>query len=189
MDGMDGLAALQAVGAALAVAIGLHLGAHDTLAVVPHTLAPAAMGFFIHNAPPAKIFMGDAGSTFIGFTFAGLALAGAAGTEPLPILTVPIALAPFLLDGTFTIFRRLSRGERIWRAHRSHLYQRAVVAGLSHHDVLIRYAAWIGCSTVASVIVATRGVRASGAAVAIVFGGLAAVVRWVRRIERSSTFR
>jgi Fuc2NAc and GlcNAc transferase len=188
MDGMDGLAALQAIGAALAVAVGLGTGS-GSLSIIPLTLGAATAGFFIHNAPPAKIFMGDAGSTFVGFTFAGLALCGASRPTPLPIIVVPVALAPFLLDGTYTIARRLARHEKIWSAHRSHLYQRAVAAGLSHHDVLVRYAGWIACSTVASILVANHGGLVALMSVAIALSGFALVGLWVHRLESSGARR
>jgi Fuc2NAc and GlcNAc transferase len=183
MDGMDGLAALQAVGAALAVTTALSLGAHGLLAIVPLTLCGASHAFFIHNAPPAKIFMGDAGSTFIGFTFAAITLVAASDAEPLPILVVPLALAPFLLDGTATILRRLANAEQIWRAHRTHLYQRAATAGLSHHDVLVWYAVWIACSATGAVVVVQGGPLAPLLAVAVAVGGLIVTTVWVRRLE------
>ena len=188
MDGMDGLAASQAVGAALATAAAfaaLVAGSSALVFVVPAVLAAATGAFFVHNAPPAKIFMGDAGSTFVGFTFAALALLGTMGDAHLPALTVPVALAPFLLDGTFTIFRRLSKGEKIWRAHRSHLYQRAVATGLGHHDVLVRYVAWVGVSAGAALVVAARGEAVAACAIAVAVGGLVSTVLWVRGLERS----
>ena len=189
MDGMDGLAALQAIGASLAISAALAVTGYPGTVVVPLTLGAATAGFYIHNAPPAKIFMGDAGSTFVGFTFAAIALSGASRALPLPVLTVPLALAPFLLDGTFTIFRRLCRGERVWRAHRSHLYQRAVSTGLSHHDVLVRYATWIGSSAVASVVVASHGGAAALVSCGIVLVGLILTVCWVRKLESEAVSR
>ena len=185
MDGMDGLAALQAIGAALAVATALATGGGSAV-VVPITLAAATLGFFVHNAPPAKIFMGDAGSTFVGFTFAAIALSRASAAESLPFLVVPLALAPFLLDGTYTIFRRLRRGEKIWTAHRSHLYQRAVATGLSHHDVLVRYAAWIACSAVAAVVASQQAGALLVVALVAPLSGLLFVALWVRRLESAA---
>jgi UDP-N-acetylmuramyl pentapeptide phosphotransferase/UDP-N-acetylglucosamine-1-phosphate transferase len=188
MDGMDGLAALQAIGASLGLAAVFAAGDDGASAMVPLVLACASFGFFVHNAPPAKIFMGDAGSTFVGFTFAGLALIGATRARPVSALTVPLALAPFLLDGTFTILRRLSKGEKIWKAHRSHLYQRAVATGLSHHDVLLPYAAWIACSAVGAVV-ADGGRIGAALSVSTAVGGLALVIAWVRRLERAASDR
>ena len=158
-DEMDRLAGAQAITAGLAVAVGLFAHGHTDLALLAGLLAAASAGFFIHNVGPARIFMGDAGSTMIGFTFAALALSAHARPDPLPLSVVPLALAPFLLDGAFTILRRASRGEAVWKAHRSHLYQRAVTSGQSHRDVLGPYAAWMGAAAIAAVL----GARAGGA--------------------------
>ena len=183
MDGMDGLAGSQAIGAGLALAVGLAAHGHNDLALLAGLLAMASAGFFVHNVGPARIFMGDAGSTMIGFTFAALALSAHARPDPLPLPVVPLALAPFLLDGTFTILRRASRGEAIWKAHRSHLYQRAVTSGQSHRDVLGPYAAWMGAAAIAAVL----GARAGGALMlglaATMLAGLLSTWLWVRRIE------
>ena len=152
MDGMDGLAATQALGAALALATGALAQGHEDIALLSLALLGAAGGFYLHNAPPAKLFMGDVGSTFLGFSFAATTLLGVARpTQPLALSPALFALAPFLLDGSFTLLRRLFRGEKIWQAHRTHLYQRAVASGLSHHEVLVRYAAWTAFGVLSSV--------------------------------------
>ena len=183
MDGMDGLAGAQAISAGLAAAVALAAHGHTDLALLAGLLAAASAGFFVHNVGPARIFMGDAGSTMIGFTFAALALAAHARPDPLPLPVIPLALAPFLLDGTFTILRRASRGEAIWKAHRSHLYQRAVTSGQSHRDVLGPYSAWMGAASIAAIL----GARAGGASMLGLAGamlaGLLVTWLWVRKIE------
>ncbi len=187
MDGMDGLAGAQSVGVSLALAIGAELHGRHDLAAAAALMAASSAGFLVHNAPPAKIFMGDAGSTFLGFSFATLALVGARGTDPVPFFVVPLALAPFLLDGTFTIFRRLSKGEAIWRAHRSHLYQRAVATGLSHHDVLVPYVAWMGVAAATSIAAAQASMTTTAALIGAVLLGLVTVWRWVLACERTKS--
>ncbi len=184
MDGMDGLAGVQSVSVSLALAVGAELHGRHDLAAVAAVIAASSSGFLVHNAPPAKIFMGDAGSTFLGFTFAAFALLGARGSDPVPFFVVPLGLSPFLLDGTFTIFRRLSKGEAIWRAHRSHLYQRAVATGLSHHDVLVPYVAWMGVAGATSIAAARASMTSTAALIGAVLLGLVAVWRWVLRCER-----
>jgi Fuc2NAc and GlcNAc transferase len=183
MDGMDGLAGAQAIGGGLAAAVALAAHGHTDLALLAGLLAAASAGFFVHNVGPARIFMGDAGSTMIGFTFAALALAAHARPDPLPLPVIPLALAPFLLDGTFTILRRASRGEAIWKAHRSHLYQRAVTSGQTHRDVLGPYAAWMGAAAMAGVLGARAGGASMLALAAAMLGGLVVTWLWVRRIE------
>ena len=186
MDGMDGLAATQTMSAGLALgAAGAAAGQLD-VALISLALAAAAAGFFVHNSPPASIFLGDAGSTFIGFTFSTLAIVAASRPSPVPIGVVPVALAPFLLDGTFTILRRLTRGERIWQAHRTHLYQRAVAAGGTHRRVLVVYAAWCALSAAGALLVlrceGTMALVVSAAAVV----PLILVWAWTTRLETSA---
>jgi UDP-N-acetylmuramyl pentapeptide phosphotransferase/UDP-N-acetylglucosamine-1-phosphate transferase len=177
MDGMDGIAAVQAVGAAVALSVGLSTH-HAGLAFVAASFVAAAAGFFVHNAPKARIFLGDAGSTVLGFTFATFPLVGS-GDGSVPVLAGPVALAPFLLDGTFTLIRRARRGEKVWQAHRTHLYQRAVATGLTHGDVLLRYAAWTAVAMGASIVVQRGTGRETAAAVGAVLLGLFLVWRWV----------
>ncbi len=147
MDGIDGIAGLQAVVAGLAwAAWGQWLGA-PFVSALGLLSAAAAVGFLTLNWPPARIFMGDAGSTVLGFLFAAAPLV-AAGESPLAfdrlLIAAALALWPFLVDGTFTVFRRLGRGENILQAHRSHLYQRLVIAGRSHQTVTLVYGALAG---------------------------------------------
>ncbi len=178
MDGMDGLAGFQTVSASIALAV--MLGGVSALSGFALALGASAAGFLVHNFPPARIFMGDAGSTFIGMSFAALAVLGM--HHDVPITESALPLAPFLLDGTFTIFRRALRKEKIWKAHRSHLYQRAVQTGLGHRDVLFAYMAWLGVALVASVL-SSRGTLALVLAWVAVVLGLALVWRWVVRRE------
>ena len=186
MDGMDGLAATQAIGAAMAFATCAIASGHEDLALLSLALLGASAGFFVHNAPPAKLFMGDVGSTFLGFSFAAMTLLGVARpTQPLALSPALFALAPFLLDGSFTLLRRALRGEKIWQAHRTHLYQRAVASGLQHHDVLVRYAAWTAFGAATAVAdVHTAGHYTWLLAVGHGFW-FAAVWRWVRARERA----
>jgi UDP-N-acetylmuramyl pentapeptide phosphotransferase/UDP-N-acetylglucosamine-1-phosphate transferase len=185
MDGMDGLAGTQALGAALGIGGAFAVSHQPSLVALCALLAAASAGFLVHNFPPAKIFMGDAGSTFLGFSFAALAVIGADQEPGLPVSTFAFALAPFLLDGTLTLARRAFRLEPIWKAHRTHLYQRAVTAGRSHRDVLVVYAIWIAFGAVAAICAA----RGGGNTLAILALGalttLAAVLAWVWRLERA----
>jgi UDP-N-acetylmuramyl pentapeptide phosphotransferase/UDP-N-acetylglucosamine-1-phosphate transferase len=144
MDGIDGIAGGQAVvaGAAWAL-IGAATGAPEA-AALGFGVALSSAAFLLHNWSPARIFMGDAGSGFLGFTFAALpfVLSATSGAEELR-LRLPVAAAllvwPFVLDTLFTVCRRLLRGEHVFRAHRSHLYQRLVIAGLGHRPVATLY--------------------------------------------------
>jgi Fuc2NAc and GlcNAc transferase len=146
MDGIDGIAAGQAVVAGVGWAvIGRHAG-DPGIAVIGAAIALSGAGFLLHNRPPARIFMGDVGSGFLGFTVAALPLVLAAGgadtdRDRLPVVAAALVW-PFLFDATFTFIRRLVRGENVFEGHRSHLYQRLVITGASHAQVSALYAGW-----------------------------------------------
>jgi len=128
MDGIDGIAGSEAVTAGLAGgALLLALGSPG-LATLSLLLAAASAGFLAWNWQPARIFMGDVGSGFLGFCFAALALASERAGA-LPLLGWVLLLGVFLFDATATLGRRVVRGEKWYDAHRSHAYQRAVQGG------------------------------------------------------------
>ena len=131
MDGIDGIAG--AMGLLGTVAFTAVLGS-GTLAAGTALVGAATLGFLVQNFPPARIFMGDVGSGFLGFLLAGLAVLGC--HEGTPMAAFLIILSPFLFDGTLTLSRRVIRGERWYTAHRSHLYQRLTLLGWSHGEVL-----------------------------------------------------
>lgn len=180
MDGMDGLAGTQAIGASVAQALVLASAGLGDLASLAAIAGAASAGFLAQNAPPARIFMGDAGSTFLGFMFAALGVV--AMHHGVSLATMALPISPFLLDGTFTILRRASKREAIWRAHRTHLYQRAVQTGLEHREVLLVYAAWVALALAATALsIVTPAAVLAGWCVAIV--ALGGVVTWVGRRE------
>jgi UDP-N-acetylmuramyl pentapeptide phosphotransferase/UDP-N-acetylglucosamine-1-phosphate transferase len=183
MDGMDGLAGTQAFGAALGIGGAFVLFQQPSLAALCLVIAAAAAGFLFHNFPPAKIFMGDSGSTFLGFSFAALAVAGANLEPAVPLPVFALAIAPFLLDGTFTLLRRALRGEPVWKAHRTHLYQRAVRAGRTHHDVLVIYALAIAAGAASSICAALAGGQEMLALTSCAALSLLALFIWVHRLE------
>lgn len=125
MDGIDGIASVEAIcvcvgGASLYAWLGSSGGALASVLA----LAAAVVGFLIWNFPPARIFMGDAGSGFLGITLGILSLQAAASSPQL-LWAWLILLGVFIVDATFTLLRRLLRGERVYEAHRSHAYQYA----------------------------------------------------------------
>ncbi len=124
MDGIDGIAGLEAITVCLGGALCGWLAGYPQLVWLPLILGVAATGFLVWNFPPARIFMGDAGSGFLGLILGGLALQAASVAPPL-IWSWLILLGVFVVDATFTLIHRLMRGERVYEAHRSHAYQRA----------------------------------------------------------------
>lgn len=139
MDGIDGLAGSQAaIAGTLWVVLGYRLDAPLIMALGT-LITTASLGFLAHNWSPARIFMGDVGSTFLGYSFGILALVGAQYHPRLALVGL-LVLWPFVFDTAFTLIRRWYRGENIFHSHRSHLYQRLVIAGYSHRTVTFLYA-------------------------------------------------
>jgi len=138
MDGTDGLAAVQCICTGIMGGLLFRLQGETGLAMVCFVLAAASAGFLIWNWPPAKIFMGDVGSYFIGFTFGVLVLVGEQ-TGSVPMLVWTVLLAIFVWDATLTLARRAATGEPWYAAHRAHAYQRLVQLGVSHRQVAIGF--------------------------------------------------
>jgi len=132
MDGIDGIAGITAAAAGGAIAAAAAFSGVEPVAAVALAFAGAAAGFLACNWPPARIFMGDVGSAFCGFMIAALPLAtGSAAVGRVTAITA-VTMWPFIFDTLFTLGRRLIRRENIFHAHRSHIYQRLVIAGWSH---------------------------------------------------------
>ncbi|MFK3774636.1 glycosyltransferase family 4 protein [Pseudomonas sp. NPDC089406] len=122
MDGIDGIASVEAITACLGACLLYLVGGADQLIWAPLLLAGAVLGFLFWNFPPARIFMGDAGSGFLGMVLGVLTLLAAWQSSEL-LWGWLILLGVFVVDATFTLLRRLLRGERVYEAHRSHAYQ------------------------------------------------------------------
>lgn len=153
MDGIDGIAGIQGFVAGLGwMTLGHYSGA-EAISSLGTFVAVSCAAFLLFNWQPAKVFMGDAGSAFLGFTLSSaviLALSGhrldspvrldAGLAAPLGVGSAAVAFVwPFVFDSSFTFLRRLVNRETVWKAHRSHLYQRMVRAGWRHSSVSIIY--------------------------------------------------
>lgn len=134
MDGIDALASSEAVFVCLAMGLMYTLNGEWQLFYPVMCLAIAVAGFLYWNLPPAKIFMGDAGSGFLGFILAILALQ-AATANPIYFCCWLILLSAFIVDASFTLFQRALRGCRVWDAHCQHAYQHAARYYQSHRRV------------------------------------------------------
>ena len=143
MDGADGLAGGMAVIGFATLAVGAWLGGAPELAVFCAAIAAAALAFLWFNFPPARLFMGDAGSIPLGFLAAALGILGtrqSAWPWAFPLLV----FSPFIVDATVTLVQRALRGEKIWQAHRSHYYQRTVLLGVTHRQLALAAYALMG---------------------------------------------
>ena len=188
MDGIDGIAAGQALVAGLGwLVVGSSVGDAGVIGLAA-PVAGASAGFLVLNWSPARLFMGDVGSAFLGYLLAAIPLAAG---DPVALAAPALLLVwPFLFDTAFTLVRRARRGERLLDAHRSHLYQRLSAPGargaLSHAQVSSRYL------ILAGVGVPTAWALATAHWVPAALGVLAALVlavrlwRAVRRVEATA---
>jgi len=193
MDGIDGIAGIQAVVAGVAWAVFGVLYNAPFVSAIGAVVAAGALGFLTLNWPPAKIFMGDAGSTVLGFFFATLPfLATVEADGKLDLvrsLTIGAILVwPFLADGTFTFLRRLKNRDNVLQAHRSHLYQRLVIAGHSHTRVTVTY----GCLAFLGALMVLPLIKPSGkgsspvpAALGVLAAAFLALWRWTVVLEQA----
>ncbi|WP_339504579.1 MraY family glycosyltransferase [Pseudomonas sp. RL_105y_Pfl2_101] len=140
MDGIDGIASVEAICACLGACLLYWLAGFDSLIVVPLVLAMAVAGFLYWNFPPARIFMGDAGSGFLGILLGLLSLQAAWASSKLFWVWL-ILLGVFIVDATVTLIRRLLRGDKVYEAHRSHAYQFASRQYGRHMPVTLAVAA------------------------------------------------
>jgi Fuc2NAc and GlcNAc transferase len=178
MDGIDGLAGGEAAVASSFFFLVFAYYGQSGWAVVNLVVAAASMGFLVHNWPPARIFMGDAGSAFLG-AFYGMQSVVAALSTPVPFPVLVLPFANFILDTTFTLFRRMLGGEKWYHAHRSHFYQRMTDLGMTHRKVtsIELLVVVASCTAAAASIPAGPVVR-----IALVVSMVAAIVcigKWV----------
>ena len=149
MDGSDGLAGGMTVIGFTSLAAGAWMSGNAAASIECAIVGAAGAAFLLFNFPPAKLFMGDAGSVPLGFLAAALSLSGwRDGDWPL---WFPVAVfAPFIADATVTLLKRAAARERIWEAHNKHYYQRLVRTGWSHRrTALAEYALMLACGIVA----------------------------------------
>jgi Fuc2NAc and GlcNAc transferase len=137
MDGIDGLASSEAIFVSCSVAILNSIKGGDagvTSAML--CLSAAVLGFLLWNWPPARLFMGDVGSGFLGFTLVLLAMvASLRGT--LSLFVLPILGGLFLVDASVTLIRRMLKGEAWFEAHRAHAYQHLARRWRAHLPVTL----------------------------------------------------
>lgn len=132
IDGADGLVSKSLVAGFLGIAFLAFVVGREEVAGVSVLLAAASWGFYWVNRPPARIFMGDSGSQFLGMMIGGVTLVAAPPVEErLSLAVPPMVFLPILFDAVFTVVRRALFWQPVWRAHRGHLFQIALRAGMS----------------------------------------------------------
>jgi UDP-GlcNAc:undecaprenyl-phosphate GlcNAc-1-phosphate transferase len=186
IDGLDGLAGGVAFFACLTNFIVAVLGGNILIGFISATLAGAIVGFLFFNFNPAKIFMGDSGSMFLGFVLACSSLLGA-GTQKSPtiiaILVPLIALGLPIMDMLFAVARRFMERRSIFSADRGHIHHRLLDLGLTHRRaVLVLYGVSLAFTLVALAMHFGRSWQVGGALVALTVL-LVGVVRFVGYIN------
>ena len=154
MDGMDGFAGGMAVIGFTTLAVLSAGGGPAPIVAASLIVAASSLGFLPFNFPPAKIFMGDVGSSLLGFLAAvGMLWADRAASVPLWISV--LVFSPFIVDASVTLVRRVLAGEKPWQSHQGHFYQRLVLLGWGHRRTVVRgYGLMLLCAL--SAVVAQR---------------------------------
>jgi len=181
MDGSDGLAGGMALIGFSVYGVAAWLAGSAEFALVNFCIAAAAAAFLVFNYHPARIFLGDAGAVPLGFLAAALGFTGwlqRDWTWWFPVLV----FAPFIVDASVTLARRLLRREKVWEAHRDHYYQRLVRLGWGHRGTaLAEYALML-----ASGLLALAALALPAALQAVLLAGAtAAYLMLMARIERA----
>ena len=180
IDGLDGLAAgVSSIAAVTIFLVALQQG-FMLVAVLTAALAGAAFGFLYYNFNPARIFMGDTGSMFLGFMLSGISVVGVMKSAAIVALVVPIlALGLPILDTTFAIVRRWLAGEPIMKPDKGHLHHRLLNLGFTQRQaVLLMYviSAVLGSGTIVMTAVSPR------TALLILVGMIVAVLYGAKRL-------
>ena len=153
-DGLDGLVASCMAISLAAIALDGASGLWP--------LVGALAGFLIWNWAPAKVFMGDVGSTFLGAVFAGMVLQASSWPQALAML---LLATPLLADACLCLLRRAAAGQRIFQAHKLHLFQRLHQAGWTHQNVAGLYAGATALLAVLQLAIGLSGVLLGSIAV------------------------
>ncbi|MBC7960744.1 MAG: undecaprenyl/decaprenyl-phosphate alpha-N-acetylglucosaminyl 1-phosphate transferase [Vallitaleaceae bacterium] len=171
IDGLDGLATGVSAIASLCMMFISILYGEPIVVLLTATLAGSCMGFLPHNFNPAKIFMGDTGSTFLGFTLAVISINGLLKTyTALTIVIAVVILALPIFDTAFTILRRLINRQPVMKADRGHLHHRLVDKGYSHRRAVLTLYGISGGFGIAGILFAMNDTKFASSV--IVFMGL-----------------
>ncbi|WP_155609952.1 MraY family glycosyltransferase [Paenibacillus woosongensis] len=152
-DGLDGLAGgLSAISAITLFIVALTKG-QSTSAIMAITLVGVTLAYLRYNKPPAKIFMGDAGATFLGFILAVIALDGAFKQATVLSLFIPVlALGVPIFDNIFVVIKRFLQGKSIYEADASQVHYRLLRAGLTHRQTVMFLMLISTCLCLSSII-------------------------------------
>jgi UDP-GlcNAc:undecaprenyl-phosphate GlcNAc-1-phosphate transferase len=153
IDGLDGLAAGVSTIAAITILMVALQQNLWVVAILTAALAGSALGFLQHNFNPAKIFMGDTGSMFLGYMLAGISVLGTVKSAATIALVVPIvALGLPIMDTAFAIIRRYSHGHPIFKPDKGHLHHRLLEMGLTQKQAVLLMYTISGCLGLSAIV-------------------------------------
>lgn len=180
IDGLDGLAAGIATIASIAIAMLAFQMGQWVAAAAMVAMTGSCLAFLQYNFNPAKIFMGDTGSMFLGYVIAAVSVMGSMKTAAIAVLIVPlVALAVPITDTLLAIIRRKNAGVPIFSPDKNHLHHRLLASGLSQKQVvLIMYALTAFFSCVALLVIHLSPILGG----VILVGALAAFILWARKL-------
>ncbi|WP_175951527.1 glycosyltransferase family 4 protein [Burkholderia sp. BCC0405] len=188
MDGLDGLAGGMAL-FGFATYAWVAAGHAPGLALAGAAMAGAALGFLVFNFPPARIFLGDAGSIPLGFAAAALGVQGWLD-HVWPLWFPVMVFSPFIGDATLTLAKRLVRREKVWEAHREHCYQRLARMGFGHRATMLLWYALMAAASLLGIGLLRVAPALQYAGVALWYAGLLAAACGVgaawKRFERQT---
>ncbi|KYZ76332.1 UDP-phosphate N-acetylglucosaminyl 1-phosphate transferase [Anaerosporomusa subterranea] len=153
IDGLDGLAAGVSTIASVTIMLVAAQQNFWTVAIFTAALAGSALGFLQHNFNPAKIFMGDTGSMFLGYMLAAVSALGTVKSAATIALVVPIvALGLPIMDTAFAIIRRFNSGKPIFKPDKGHLHHRLLAMGLTQKQVVLLMYVISACLGVSAIL-------------------------------------
>lgn len=175
MDGIDGIASAETT--FIGVVAAWLVAERGELSALWAVIGGAGVGFWLWNRAPARIFMGDAGSGFLGFVIA-IVLVHSVAQGALSMSGAVILVSPFLCDATVTLLRRMARGEAWYRPHLMHAYQRLALRWQSHTRVVVALTA-LNLAIVLPAALAAEATPDAGPYIAgAVLGLISALVAW-----------
>lgn len=189
MDGVDGIASMQAIGASAGWMYLASSWQIPELLVINLFIFISVTVFLWFNWAPASIFMGDVGSLFLGFLFAIMPFYAAylPGSPEIGLLIwiAAIMLWPFLFDGAYTLFRRAMKGENILQPHRSHLYQRLYEQNWPHHKISLLYGVFTLISVFCAILYVTVPEGARLTILLFLLAGSYGYAGYVKKLENN----
>jgi len=186
MDGSDGLAGGMTFFGFAFYGIAAWFAGSTAFALLNLSIAAAAAAFLVFNFHPARIFMGDVGSVPLGFLAGAFGLVG--WQQQLWTWWFPLMVfAPFVIDASVTLARRVFRGKRVWEAHRDHYYQRLVRLGWGHRGTAIAEYALMLASGLLALAMLSAPVAVQTIALTVAAAVYAALIACVERAWRRNT--